>query len=70
VILAGEAAPGTFIPLDAVAQFFAVSVIPVRESLKTLIGEGLVDHVPRGDVPDTTTSSSQSRALSTLALRG
>jgi len=48
VILAGEAAPGTFIPLDAVAQFFAVSVIPVRESLKTLIGEGLVDHVPRG----------------------
>ncbi len=48
VILAGEAAPGTFVPLDAVAQFFAVSVIPVRESLKTLIGEGLVDHVPRG----------------------
>ncbi|MDQ2758502.1 MAG: GntR family transcriptional regulator [Actinomycetota bacterium] len=47
-ILAGEAAPGTPIPLDAVAQFFAVSVIPVRESLKTLIGEGLVDHVPRG----------------------
>jgi len=48
VILAGEAAPGTSIPLDAVARFFAVSVIPVRESLKTLIGEGLVDHVPRG----------------------
>ncbi|MEP6797639.1 MAG: GntR family transcriptional regulator, partial [Lapillicoccus sp.] len=48
VILAGEAAPGTSIPLHDVAQFFAVSVIPVRESLKTLIGEGLVDHVPRG----------------------
>ncbi len=48
VILAGEAPPGTPIPLEAVAQFFAVSLIPVRESLKTLIGEGLVDHEPRG----------------------
>jgi DNA-binding GntR family transcriptional regulator len=48
VILAGEAAPGTPIPLDAVAKFFVVSAIPVRESLKTLIGEGLVDHEPRG----------------------
>lgn len=48
VILAGEAPPGTPIPLEAVAQFFAVSPIPVRESLKTLIGEGLVDHESRG----------------------
>ncbi|HEX5562654.1 MAG TPA: GntR family transcriptional regulator [Nocardioidaceae bacterium] len=48
VILAGEAPPGTAIPLDAVAKFFVVSPIPVRESLKTLIGEGLVDHEPRG----------------------
>lgn len=47
VILAGDAAPGTAIPVGDVASFFAVSVIPVRESLKTLIGEGLVDHVPR-----------------------
>ena len=48
VILAGEAPPGTPIPLDGVAKFFVVSPIPVRESLKTLIGEGLVDHEPRG----------------------
>ena len=48
VILAGDAPPGTPIPLDAVATFFVVSAIPVRESLKTLIGEGLVDHEPRG----------------------
>lgn len=48
VILAGDAPPGTPIPLDAVATFFVVSPIPVRESLKTLIGEGLVDHEPRG----------------------
>jgi DNA-binding GntR family transcriptional regulator len=48
VILAGEAPPGTPIPLEAVAHFFAVSLIPVREALKTLIGEGLVDHESRG----------------------
>lgn len=48
VILAGDAPPGTPIPLDQVATFFVVSLIPVRESLKTLIGEGLVDHEPRG----------------------
>jgi len=48
VILAGEAPPGTPIPLEAVAKLFMVSAIPVRESLKTLIGEGLVDHEPRG----------------------
>jgi DNA-binding GntR family transcriptional regulator len=48
VILTGDAPPGTPIPLDLVAQFFVVSPIPVRESLKTLIGEGLVDHEPRG----------------------
>ena len=48
VILAGDASPGTPIPLDEVARFFDCSLIPVRESLKTLIGEGLVDHEPRG----------------------
>jgi DNA-binding GntR family transcriptional regulator len=48
VILAGHASPGTPIPLDEVAKFFDCSLIPVRESLKTLIGEGLVDHEPRG----------------------
>ena len=48
VILAGDAPPGSSIPLEAVAGFFEVSPIPVRESLKTLIGEGLVDHEPRG----------------------
>lgn len=48
VILAGDAPPGTAIPLEQVATLFDVSVIPVRESLKTLVGEGLVDHEPRG----------------------
>jgi DNA-binding GntR family transcriptional regulator len=46
VILDGGAPPGTPIPLNEVAQLLGVSHIPVREALKTLIGEGLVDHRP------------------------
>jgi DNA-binding GntR family transcriptional regulator len=45
-LLDGEVAPGTAIPVDEVASVFGVSRIPVRESLKTLIGEGLVEHRP------------------------
>jgi DNA-binding GntR family transcriptional regulator len=44
VILEGAVLPGTPIPLAEVADLFGVSQIPVRESLKTLIGEGLVAH--------------------------
>jgi len=44
VILDGATPPGTPIPLAEVADLFGVSQIPVRESLKTLIGEGLVAH--------------------------
>ncbi len=46
VILEGGVPPGTPIPVDQVAEAFGVSRIPVRESLSTLIGEGLVDHRP------------------------
>jgi DNA-binding GntR family transcriptional regulator len=46
VILEGGVPPGTPIPVDQVAETFGVSRIPVRESLSTLIGEGLVDHRP------------------------
>ncbi|WGL53452.1 GntR family transcriptional regulator [Nocardioides sp. BP30] len=45
-ILAGDEPPGTLIPIDAVATFFGVSPIPVREALKVLCGEGLVEHTP------------------------
>jgi len=45
-ILAGDEPPGTLIPIEAVARFFGVSQIPVREALKELLGEGLVEHRP------------------------
>ncbi|WP_211767254.1 GntR family transcriptional regulator [Kutzneria sp. CA-103260] len=45
-LLDGGVPPGSAIPLEEVAAVFGVSVIPVRESLKTLIGEGLVEHRP------------------------
>jgi DNA-binding GntR family transcriptional regulator len=45
-ILSGQEPPGTLIPIDAVADFFGVSHIPVREALKVLTSEGLVEHVP------------------------
>jgi len=46
VILEGGAPPGTPIPLAEVATLFGVSPIPVREALKTLVGENLVAHRP------------------------
>jgi DNA-binding GntR family transcriptional regulator len=48
LILAGVAPPGAPINVDDVAERFQVSRIPVREALKTLIAEGLVEHEPRG----------------------
>jgi len=47
VILDGAVPPTTVIPLREVAVLFGVSHIPVREALKTLIGEGLVTHRPQ-----------------------
>jgi DNA-binding GntR family transcriptional regulator len=46
LILNGDAPPGTTVPLGDIADLFGVSHIPVREALKTLIGEGLVTHRP------------------------
>lgn len=47
VVASGAVPPGSPIPLDDVAAFFGVSLIPVREALKTLLGEGLLEHLPR-----------------------
>lgn len=46
-ILSGDVPPGSPIPVDETADVFGVSRIPIRETLKTLIGEGLVEHQPR-----------------------
>lgn len=46
LILSGGAPPGAQIPPAEVAEAFRVSPIPVREALKTLVGEGLVVHRP------------------------
>jgi DNA-binding GntR family transcriptional regulator len=46
-IVDGGVRPGSVIRVDEVADFFGVSSIPVRAALKTLIGEGLVEHRPR-----------------------
>ena len=47
-ILSGQVPPGVPIPVDDVAARFSLSHIPVREALKTLVAEGLVEHEVRG----------------------
>lgn len=44
VLLSGDVPPGTAIPVAEVAGHFGVSHIPVREALKTLAAEQLVEH--------------------------
>ncbi|MFI8772697.1 MULTISPECIES: GntR family transcriptional regulator [Gordonia] len=44
LILSGGAPPGIQLPPGELADAFQVSPIPVREALKTLVGEGLVVH--------------------------
>lgn len=61
-IITGTLRPGTFIRLDETAAALGVSITPVREALRTLRGEGMVQLEPhrghvvvplsRGDVED------------------
>ena len=60
--------PGSPIPLDDVAAFFGVSLIPVREALKTLLGEGLLEHQPR--LGYTVTALSQAELDELYVVRG
>ena len=48
VLVSGRIKPGTLLPLDQIAEAFGVSRTPVREALKTLLGEGLIRHNHRG----------------------
>jgi DNA-binding GntR family transcriptional regulator len=68
VIASGEVPPGSPIPLDDVAAFFGVSLIPVREALKTLLGEGLLEHQPR--LGYTVTALSQAELDELYVVRG
>jgi len=43
-IMRGDLPPGAAIRQDATARKFGLSVIPVREALKTLTAEGLITH--------------------------
>lgn len=61
-IVTGTLRPGTFIRLDETAAALGVSITPVREALRTLRGEGMVQLEPhrghvvvaltRGDIED------------------
>jgi DNA-binding GntR family transcriptional regulator len=61
-IMTGTLRPGTFIRLDETAAQLGVSITPVREALRTLRGEGMVELEPhrghvvvpltRGDIED------------------
>ncbi|MEZ0069841.1 DNA-binding GntR family transcriptional regulator [Streptacidiphilus sp. MAP12-20] len=46
-IVRGDLAPGAPIRQSAAAEELGLSVIPVREALKTLAGEGIVTYVPQ-----------------------
>jgi DNA-binding GntR family transcriptional regulator len=45
-ILNGELSPGEFIRQQRIAEQFGVSQMPVREALKALVAEGLVEDIP------------------------
>ncbi len=45
-ILNGEIKPGAWLRQERLAQEYGVSQMPVREALKELSAEGLVEHVP------------------------
>ena len=61
-IMSGSLRPGTFIRLDETAAELGVSITPVREALRALRGEGMVQLEPnrghvvseftRGDIED------------------
>lgn len=45
-ILAGKLKPGEFIRQNQIAEEYGVSQIPVREALKDLVAESLLEHIP------------------------
>ncbi len=45
-ILSGEIKPGEWLRQERLAQEYSVSQMPVREALKELTAEGIVEHIP------------------------
>ena len=46
-ILSGDLAPGQRLVEEQIRQRFAISRAPLREALRTLANQGLVEHLPR-----------------------
>ncbi|MGA0205557.1 MAG: GntR family transcriptional regulator, partial [Ilumatobacteraceae bacterium] len=46
-ILTGRLRPGDRIPVERLAEAWGVSATPIRESLRRLAGDGLVDLTPQ-----------------------
>ncbi|WP_067546666.1 GntR family transcriptional regulator [Nocardia crassostreae] len=63
LILEGNLPPGTGLSLGELARQFGVSAIPVRESLQTLIGEGLLAHRPNFGYQVTLLTAAELREL-------
>lgn len=49
-ILKGEVAPGEWLRQDELAERFGISPTPIREGLRRLEAEGLVEHIPHRGV--------------------
>jgi DNA-binding GntR family transcriptional regulator len=46
-IVSGRLAPGDPLVIDALAETFGLSAMPVREAVKRLVSDGLVEELPR-----------------------
>jgi DNA-binding GntR family transcriptional regulator len=62
-ILSGALAPGERLIEEQICQRFSISRAPVRESLRLLVQQGLVEHLPRRGARVTTWSDEDIRQL-------
>jgi DNA-binding GntR family transcriptional regulator len=62
-ILSGTLSPGTRLIEEQICQRFSISRAPLRESLRLLVQQGLVEHLPRRGARVTTWSDEDIRQL-------
>ena len=60
-ILSGELSPGQRLVEEQIRQRFAISRAPLREALRTLANQGLVEHLPRRGTRVTELSAARHR---------